>query len=92
MAFIAFTEQEKNSANEADIVSYLKAQGESVVREGNEYAWQAPPGKVSIRGNQWYSQYEQQGGATVSFVRKYFGLSFLDVTLFIIFSFKQAVL
>ena len=78
MAFIAFTEQEKNSANEADIVSYLKAQGESVVREGNEYAWQAPSGKVSIRGNQWYSQYEQQGGATVSFVRKYFGLSFPD--------------
>lgn len=78
MAFVAFTEEEKTAANEADIVSYLQMQGETVTREGQEFAWQAPSGKVSIRGNQWYSQYEQLGGATVSFVRKYFGLSFPD--------------
>lgn len=78
MAFVAFTEEEKNIANEADIVAYLQHRGESVKREGNEFAWQASSGKVSIRGNQWYSQYEQLGGATVSFVRKFFGLSFPD--------------
>ena len=78
MAFVAFTEEEKTAANEADIVNYLQMQGETVTREGQEFAWQAPSGKVSIRGNQWYSQYEQLGGATVSFVRKFFGLSFPD--------------
>ena len=65
MAFVALTEEEKTAANEADIVNYLQMQGETVTREGQEFAWQAPSGKVSIRGNQWYSQYEQLGGATV---------------------------
>lgn len=62
MAFVAFTEEEKTAANEADIVNYLQVRGESVTRDGQEYAWQAPTGKVSIKGNKWYSQYELTGG------------------------------
>ncbi|MBO5043404.1 MAG: DUF3991 and TOPRIM domain-containing protein [Clostridia bacterium] len=76
MAFVYFTEQEKEQANSADIASYLKLHGETVKRAGRENVWYAPSGKVSINGSEWYSQYEETGGGAILFVRKFFGLSF----------------
>ena len=61
-----------------DIVSYLKSHGMSVKRVGSAYEWESPTGKVSIKGNRWYSQYELVGGYPVNFVMKYFGLKFTD--------------
>ena len=60
------------------LVDYLTAHGESVQRVGREYVWEAPTGKVSISGSQWYSQYELVGGGAVNFVQKFFGLSYPD--------------
>ena len=76
MSYIHFSEEEKLRANHSDIVAYLRAHGENVKRSGKEYSWESPSGKVSIRENQWYSQYEQIGGGAVNFVQKYFGLSY----------------
>ena len=76
MPFIKFTEEEKERANAASIADYLTAHGESVRRAGREYVWDAPSGKVSIHGAEWYSQYEQVGGGAVNFVRKFYGLSY----------------
>ena len=76
MPYIMFTEQEKESANSTSIVDYLISHGESVERVGREYVWEAPSGKVSINGSEWYSQYELVGGGTVKFVQKFFGLSY----------------
>ena len=76
MAFVYFTDQEKELANSADIASYLKIHGETVTKAGREQVWQAPSGKVSINGSEWYSQYEQKGGGAIQFVRHFFGLSF----------------
>ena len=76
MAFVYFTDQEKELANSADIASYLKIHGETVKKAGREQVWQAPSGKVSINGSEWYSQYEQKGGGAIQFVRHFFGLSF----------------
>lgn len=78
MPYIKFTEEEKQSANAVSIVDYLTAHGESVKRVGREYVWEAPSGKVSINGSEWYSQYEQVGGGAVNFVQKFFGLSYPD--------------
>ena len=64
MAFVYFTEQEKEQANSADIASYLKLHGETVKRAGRENVWYAPSGKVSINGSEWYSQYEEQYGGS----------------------------
>ena len=75
MPFIKFTEEEKERANATSIADYLTAQGESVKRAGREYMWDAPSGKVSINGGEWYSQYEQVGGGAVNFVRKVYGLA-----------------
>lgn len=76
MPYIHFSEQEKKDANEANIVSYLRTVGETVEKHGNEYWWEAPTGKVSIKGCEWFSQYELVGGGAVSFVQKFFGMSY----------------
>lgn len=76
MPFIKFTEQEKETANLTDIAAYLSSHGEKVKKSGREYVWEAPSGKVSIRQNQWYSQYERIGGGAISFVQKFYGLSY----------------
>ena len=76
MPYIHFSEQEKQAANEANIVSYLRTVGEAVEKHGNEYWWEAPTGKVTIKGCEWFSQYERVGGGAVSFVQKFFGMSY----------------
>ena len=81
MGYIHFSEDEKNRANSVDIVSYLLARGESVKRCGNEHSWESPSGKVSLRGSDWYSQYEQVGGGPVSFVQKFYGLNYPEAVL-----------
>lgn len=35
-------------------------------------------GRVTIRDNIWYSHYEQEGGNSIEFVRKYYNLSYQD--------------
>ena len=60
------------SANMMNIASYLKTQGISTKRVGSAYEWESPTGKVSIKGNRWYSQYEMVGGYPINFVMKYF--------------------
>ena len=76
MPYIHFSEQEKELAKQADIVWFLQAHGEQVKRSGKEFAWDSPAGKVTIRENQWYSQYEQTGGGAVKFLRKFFGMTY----------------
>ena len=78
MPYIKFTEQEKETANASSIVDYLRSHGESVERVGREHVWQAPSGKVSINGCEWFSQYELVGGGAVNFVQKFFGLTYPD--------------
>ena len=78
MPYIKFTDQEKETANASSIVDYLRSHGESVERVGREHVWQAPSGKVSINGSEWFSQYELVGGGAVNFVQKFFGLSYPD--------------
>ena len=78
MPYIHFSEQEKQMANEADIVSYLHSIGESTERHGREHWWESPSGKVSIKGSDWYSQYERVGGGAVGFLQKFYGMKYPD--------------
>ena len=76
MPYIHFSEQEKQMANDTDIVSYLKSIGEPTERHGNEHWWEAPTGKVSIKGSSWFSQYERVGGGAVGFLQKFYGMKY----------------
>lgn len=66
------------NANMMDIASYFKTQGISTKSVGSAHEWESPTGKVSIKGNRWYSQYEMVGGYPLNFVMKYFNLEFKD--------------
>ena len=50
------------------------SRGEKLSRRGNQYLWEK--NQVWIHGHEWYSHYESKGGHAVSFVMRYFGLSF----------------
>ncbi len=64
-------------AANTDLAAFLLSQGETLKRCGSEMLWEAG-GRVTIRDNIWYSQYEQKGGNAVQFVQKYYNKSYQD--------------
>lgn len=69
-----YTESQISAANHADLDAFLMSRGEKLSRRGNQYLWEK--NQVWIHGHEWYSNYESKGGHAVSFVMRYFGLSF----------------
>lgn len=69
-----YTESQISAANHADLAAVLMSRGEKLSRHGNQYLWEK--NQVWIHGHEWYSHYESKGGHAVSFVMRYFGLSF----------------
>ena len=69
-----YTESQISAANHVDLAAYLLSRGEKLSRRGNQYLWEK--NQVWINGHEWYSHYESKGGHAVSFVMRYFGLSF----------------
>jgi hypothetical protein len=72
--YIHFTEEQKQAAKQTDLPSFLKSRGEEVKRSGSEYEWVGH--HITLRGNQFYDQYEQRGGTAVDFVQKQYELSY----------------
>lgn len=60
-----------------DLAAFLLSQGESLKRCGSEMLWENG-GRVTIRGNLWYSQYEQTGGNAVQFVQRFYNKSYTE--------------
>lgn len=75
--YIQFTEEQKQRAANTDLAAFLLSQGESLKRCGSEMLWEAG-GRVTIRDNIWFSQYEQKDGNAVQFVEKYYNKSYQD--------------
>ena len=69
-----YTESQISAANHVDLAAFLMSRGEKLYRRGNQYLWEK--NQVWIHGHEWYSHYESKGGHAVSFVMRYFGLSF----------------
>ena len=69
-----YTESQISAANHVDLAAFLISHGEKFTRKGNQYFWEK--NQVWIHGHEWYSHYESKGGHAVSFVMRYFGLSF----------------
>ena len=74
--FIPFTDQQLQQAKHADLAAFLEAHGEQLKRSGSELEW--ADHHVTIRGNQFFDQYEQRGGTAIDFVKKYYNASFQD--------------
>lgn len=60
-----------------DLAAFLLSQGVKLKRCGSEMLWENG-GRVTIRGNLWYSQYEQTGGNAVQFVQRFYNKSYTE--------------
>ena len=72
-----FSQEQIDRANQADLVSFLQAQGEQLTRAGQEYRWKRHD-SLTVRGNKWYRHSQSKGGGPVDFVMEFFGKSFTE--------------
>lgn len=75
--YIHFTEEQKQRANEVDLVDFLEMHGEKLLRSGREKRL-ASDRSITVRGNRWYDHEKERGGLSIDFLQEYYGLSFPD--------------
>lgn len=75
--YIHFTEEEKQRANEIDLVDFLQRQGEKLLRSGREKRL-AGDRSITIRGNRWYDHETGEGGLAIDFIQSFYGMNFPD--------------
>lgn len=75
--YIHFTEEQKQRAAAVDLEEFLRCRGERLLTSGREKRL-ASDHSITIRGNEWYDHAEEHGGHAVSFVQKFYGLSYPD--------------
>ena len=81
--YIYFTPEEKARAQNTDLVSLLRAQGERPVRSGREFRTPNDP-SITVRGNKWFDHSKREGGYAVSFVQRYYRLPYQEAVLLLL--------
>lgn len=81
MQFIPFTEEEKQQANQTDLVSFLQMRGEILKPVGKEYKliYHDESGKhdsITISGSKWFDHKNQIGGGAVKFMQIFYEMNF----------------
>lgn len=74
--YIHFTDEQKEIARQTDIADLLRRQGEILKRSGSELEWRDGSQKVTVRGNLWFHQYDQEGGDAIDFVRRFYNKTY----------------
>lgn len=82
--YIQLTDEQCRTARLTDLVSFLRSRGETLTRSGSEFAWQSHSGKVTIRGNLWYDQYERIGGDAIDFAKRFYNKSYPEAVIFLL--------
>ncbi len=70
-----YTEEQIIRANQTDLVSFLNAQGEQLMKSGKEYRWKKHD-SVTVSGNRWYRNSQGRGGYPVDFVMEFYNATF----------------
>ena len=83
MAYIHFTDEQKQLANSVDLVDFLQRQGEQLVRSGREWRWKRHD-SVTVRGNQWFRHSRKEGGHAIDFVQQFYDMSFPEAVSFLL--------
>mgnify|MGYP002798430621 CR=1 FL=1 len=73
--YIHFTDEQKQRAASVDLEEFLRCRGEKLLASGREKRL-ARDHSVTIRGNEWYDHAEERGGHAVSFVQRFYHLSY----------------
>lgn len=82
--YVHFTDEQKEQARQTDLCELLRSQGEKLKRSGSEYEWKDGSQKVTIRGNLWFHQYDQQGGDAIDFVRRFYNKDYPDAVEYLL--------
>lgn len=83
MAYIYFTDEQKQRANSVDLVDFLQRQGEQLTRAGREWRWKRYD-SVTVRGSQWFRHSRKEGGHAIDFVQQFYDLSFPEAVQFLL--------
>ena len=75
--YIHFTEEQKQRASSVDLVEFLRRQGEKLLPSGREKRL-ASDHSITVSGNRWYDHSAQQGGGSISFVQKFYGVGYAE--------------
>ena len=78
-----YTEEQIARANQTDLVSFLNAQGEQLVKSGREYRWKKHD-SVTVSGNRWYRHSQNKGGYPVDFVMEFYHVTFPEAVKMLI--------
>ena len=78
-----YTEEQIARANQTDLVSFLNAQGEQLVKSGREYRWKKHD-SVTVSGNRWYRHSQSKGGYLVDFVMEFYHATFPEAVKMLI--------
>ena len=83
MMKMQYTEEQIARANQTDLVSFLNAQGEQLVKSGREYRWKKHD-SVTVSGNRWYRHSQSKGGYPVDFVMEFYHATFPEAVKMLI--------
>lgn len=75
MPYIEFTDSQRERAAAVDLEAFLLSRGERLLHEGRESRL-ASDHSVTVRGNEWFDHATKEGGGPVTFVQKFYGLSY----------------
>ena len=73
--YIHFTEEQKRRAGEVDLEEFLRRRGEQFAKSGHEKRLVSDH-SVTVRGNEWYDHAAQRGGGPVSFLQRFYRMSY----------------
>ena len=63
-----------------DLVEFLRRQGEKLLPSGREKRL-ASDHSITVRGSRWYDHAEEKGGGPISFMRKFYGLTYPEAVM-----------
>lgn len=86
-----FTQKQIEQANSVDLVSMLKEQGETLIKDGHEYRW-GRDHSVTIRGNMWFQHNGRYGGCAIDFLKEFHGMNFVEAVQELLNGCKQGTL
>lgn len=80
---MTYSQEQIDRANDTDLVDFLRAQGEEVIKSGSEYRWKRHD-SVTLRGNQYYQHSSDKGGYPIDFVMDFWNKAFQDAVSMLI--------
>ena len=75
--FIYFSDEQKLRASSVDLPDFLRCRGEKLIRSGREYRLDSDH-SITVRGAEWFDHSSRKGGHAVSFVQRFYNLSYQD--------------